>query len=179
MKNSVIILLVMYLFSGCQNKKTNDELEMLKMKEKLTELNKDVVRGFYDAWNKRDTLALQKFYSSSSKYHNPAAGPQPILFEDAIKQIKMLWVAFPDLSIEIKDLFAENDKVFVRFDSRGTQKQDFGGIPARGAVANVGAMQVFLIKDNKIAETWEISDRLGLFLQLGLELHMKKNMPSD
>jgi steroid delta-isomerase-like uncharacterized protein len=145
------------------------------MKEKLTEQNKNIVHGFYDAWNKRDTLTMQKFYSSSLKYYNPAAGSEPVLFEDAIRQIKMLWVAFPDLSIEVKDLFAENDKVFVRFDSRGTQKQSFGGIPARGVTANVGAMQVFLIKDNMIAETWEISDRLGLLQQLGMELQMKKN----
>jgi predicted ester cyclase len=37
-----------------------------------------------------------------------------------------------------------------------------------------GAIDIFHIVDGKIVEVWEISDRLGLMQQLGMELKPKE-----
>jgi len=36
------------------------------------------------------------------------------------------------------------------------------------------AMEIFHIEKGKIIEAWEISDRLGLMMQLGMELRPKE-----
>jgi len=38
--------------------------------------------------------------------------------------------AFPDVRFTRKDIIAQKDKVVIRWDSTGTQKGDFMGIPA-------------------------------------------------
>ncbi len=86
----------------------------------------------------------------------------------------MLWQAFPDLTVIIEDLFAEGDKVVVRFIGRGIHQGNFGGIPATGIKAEALAIEIFHIRDGKIVEAWEISDRLGLMQRLGMELKPKE-----
>ena len=86
----------------------------------------------------------------------------------------MYWQAFPDLTLTVEDIIAEGDKVVVRFIGRGTHKGDLGGIPATGAKTEAGAIEIFHIVDGKIVEVWEISDRLGILQQLGMELKPKE-----
>jgi steroid delta-isomerase-like uncharacterized protein len=174
MKKLFLIPLILFLIISCQDKKANEELEKLKTKAELTEQSKALIRCLYEEWNNRNTDAILEFHAPNAKYHHPSVGSEPILFEDAIDQFKGLWDAFPDITIEIEDIFAERNKVIVRFIARATHTKDFGGIPATGIVTEVSAMELFHIKDNRIVEVWEISDRLGLMQQLGMELQIKE-----
>jgi steroid delta-isomerase-like uncharacterized protein len=172
MKQLILIPLVLIFIISCQDKKANEELENLKTKSELTEQNKALIRDLYEEWNNRNADVLLELHAPNAKYHHPSVGSEPILFEEAIEQMKMIWDAFPDITIDIEDLFAEGNKVIVRFIARATHTKDFGGIPATGIMTEVSAMEMFHIKDNRIVEVWEISDRLGLMQQLGMELKL-------
>jgi len=174
MKKLILIPLVLFFIISCQDKKANEEPEKLKIKAELTEQNKALIRDFYEGWNNRNTNVMLELHAPNAKYHHPSVGSEPILFEEAIEQMKMLWDVFPDITIDIEDLFAEENKVVVRFIGRGTHTKDFGGIPVTGIMTEASGMEIYHIKDSKIAEVWEISDRLGLMQQLGMELQMKK-----
>ena len=174
MKKLILIPLVLIFILSCQDKEANEELENLKTKVELTEQNKALIRDLYEEWNNRNADVMLKLHAPNAKYHQPSVGSEPILFDEAIEQMKMIWDSFPDITIDIEDLFAEGNKVIVRFIARATHTKDFGGIPATGIMTEVSAMEMFHIKDNRIVEVWEISDRLGLMQQLGMELKLMK-----
>ena len=174
MKKLILIPLVLFFIISCQDKHSIAELEELKLKAEVTEQNIVMIRDFYEDWNNRNTDVMLELHAPNAKYHHPSVGSEPILYEEAIEQMKFLWDAFPDITLDIEDLFAEENKVVVRFIGRGTHAKDFGGIPATGIMTEASGMEIFHIKDSKIVEVWEISDRLGLMQQLGMELQMKK-----
>jgi steroid delta-isomerase-like uncharacterized protein len=177
MKKLFMILplaLILCFMVGCQDKEAMAELEKYRAQAAGKEQNKELIRNFFEEWNNRDMDKLNEMYVPDAKYHHPSLGASSITFEDAFEGIKMLWKAFPDLTTDIKDLFAEGDKVVVRFTGRGTHQGDLGGIPATGNKTEVDAMEIFHIENGKIIEAWEISDRLGLMMQLGMELKPKE-----
>ncbi len=177
MKKLLIVfpLVILLCFSfGCQNKEAMSELEKFKVQAEVKKQNQVLIRNFFEEWNNRNTDILNELYVPNAKYHHPSIGSTPISFEEAIEMIKMFWQAFPDLTVTIEDLFADGDKVVVRFIGRGTHQRDLGGIPATGLKTEASAIEIFQIVDGKIVEAWEISDRLGLMQQLGMELKLKE-----
>ena len=75
--------------------------------------------------------------------------------------------AFPDLDRRIEDLFADGDRVAVRWTATGTHTGDFMGIPPSGTTATSSGITIFRIADGRIVEEWGHSDMLGLLQQLG------------
>lgn len=150
------------------------ELEKFRAQAEVEEQNKELIRYFFEEWNNRKIDILNKMYAPDAKFFHPSIGTTPISFEEALEGIKIFWQAFPDLNVTIEDLIAEGDKVVVRFIGRGTHQGDFGGFPATGNKTEAGAIEIFRIEDAKIVEAWEISDRLGLMQQLGMELKPKE-----
>jgi predicted ester cyclase len=168
MKNLLIVFPLFILLCvsfGCQDKEAMSELEKFKIQAEVEEQNKVLIRKFFKEWNNRNIDILNELYVPNARYHHPSIGSTPISFENAMEMIKIFWQAFPDLTITIEDIFAKGNKVVVRFIGRGTHQGDLGGIPTTG---------IFHIVDGKIVEAWEISDRLGLMQQLGMELKPKE-----
>ena len=76
--------------------------------------------------------------------------------------------AIPDFNVTIEDLIAEGDRVVARTKERGTQENEFEGMPATGRSFEVDEVNIFRFENGKIAEVWQISDQLGFLSQLGL-----------
>ncbi len=74
---------------------------------------------------------------------------------------------FPDLESTIEDLIAEEDKVVVRWRCRATHQGEYMGIPPTGNRVDFTGISVYRIEAGKIAESWGVSDLLGLMRQLG------------
>ncbi len=79
----------------------------------------------------------------------------------------MLRSGFPDFQGTIEDLFAEGDKVVLRFAFRGTHQGEFMGIPPTGKQVTMAGIDIFRITDGKILELWGQEDMLGMMQQLG------------
>lgn len=84
------------------------------------------------------------------------------------QHIAVAEAAFPRYSLEPEDLFAEGDKVMLRFTLRGTHKGDFMGIPPTGRTVAVPGMIIYRIANGKIAEHWMQMDNAALMHQLGV-----------
>lgn len=78
------------------------------------------------------------------------------------------FAAFPDLLVTTDLLVAEGDKVTKVWTVQCTNKGDFLGIPATGKQIVIKGIEVFRIKDGKIAELWASMDNLGMLQQLGV-----------
>jgi predicted ester cyclase len=75
--------------------------------------------------------------------------------------------AFPDLSMKVEEIVAENDLVAVRWTARGTHKNELFGIAPTGKEATVTGITIDRWAGGKIAESWTNWDTLGLLQQLG------------
>ncbi|MGD2117398.1 MAG: ester cyclase [Chromatiales bacterium] len=82
--------------------------------------------------------------------------------------IQVFRSAFPDLNIQIDDLFTSDERACTSFTLRGTHEEDFMGIPGTQKTVQIQGMVMSRFKDDKIYEDQEILDNLGFFQQLGL-----------
>ena len=74
---------------------------------------------------------------------------------------------FPDVVSTIEDLIAEGDKVVARWRSRATHRGEYMGIAPTGKEVEFMGISVYRIEAGKIAESWNVEDKLSLMRQIG------------
>lgn len=75
--------------------------------------------------------------------------------------------AFPDLSVTIQDMIAEEDTVAVRVTWHATHKGEFMGIEPTDREVTVEIISFLRLKGGKVTERWIQPDQLGLMRQIG------------
>jgi steroid delta-isomerase-like uncharacterized protein len=132
-----------------------------------TEENKAVVRRYYDeVLNAGHIDALQALAVLQYNEHDPLPG-QTNGLEGLRQRVEMLRSAFcPEFTIE--DMVAEQDKVVVRWTSRGTHRAAFMGIPATGRAFAIAGIDIHRMEEGKMAEHWHVVDQLSQLQQLGV-----------
>lgn len=93
--------------------------------------------------------------------YDPRAAPH-------IKQlVQMIRTAFPDLTIQIDHLVAEDNKVACGWTATGTQRGWFLNLPPTGATARWQGVSIYVVNDSErvidMAGNW---DMFGLMRQL-------------
>jgi predicted ester cyclase len=91
----------------------------------------------------------------------------PGRLEDAKQEAANVRSGFPDLESTIEDLIAERDKVVAHWRAQGTHRGEYMGISATGNRVDFRGISIYRIEGGKIAESWSISDLLGMMQQLG------------
>lgn len=89
-------------------------------------------------------------------------------FETWSMSIAMLNDAASDLTVEIIDVIAEDDKVVVYAVMTGTHDGELMGIPATGNDVYVPFFDLFRLEDGLIVEHWAVNDTAAFFTQFGL-----------
>jgi predicted ester cyclase len=74
---------------------------------------------------------------------------------------------FPDVVSTVEDLIAEGDKVVARWRSRATHRGEYMGIAPTGNRVEFTGISVYRIEAGKIAESWNVEDKLSLMRQIG------------
>ena len=113
--------------------------------------NKEVVAGFFEIYNNQGYEAIHKYIAPQYLDHGL---PQVRSPEDAIKIIKSVHQAFPDLKVIIDALIEENDRVAFRGHFTGTHLGTFAGIPPSGVQVQFEALEIFKVENQKITESW-------------------------
>ena len=141
--------------------------------------NKAIARRYWDAWNTGNVAIYDEIFAPDNIFH---PGDSPVLTArgtasraiEARKQGPTIWrTVFPDFHATIEDIFAEGDKVVVRWTVRGTHRghieiESAGPIPPTGKQVSFTGMDIYHFRGGKIVELWRHWDRLGLFQQLGV-----------
>jgi steroid delta-isomerase-like uncharacterized protein len=127
--------------------------------------NKAAVRRFYEeVINGRNPGTIDELQTADSVDHT--FGSQGL---EASKQFfGMLYLAFPDLRVEVHDVIAEGELVAARVTYSGTHQGEFVGIPATGRQARTGGVDFFRMQDGRQAEHWGGPDMASLLQQLGV-----------
>jgi steroid delta-isomerase-like uncharacterized protein len=137
------------------------------MASSAQEQNKQVVRQFFEAFDRHDTERIEQLVSSTN-YSFHFSGIPTMDWNGHKQFIVAVTNAFPDVHHDIVDMVAEGeDKVAVRFDATGTHKGEFQSIPPTSKKVSFGGMNFFTIINGKITEIWGSEDVMGLMQQIG------------
>jgi predicted ester cyclase len=111
---------------------------------------------------------LEALVSPNFVDHSLPPGVPPT--RDGLKgAIAALRTAFPDLEYTIDDQIAEGNKLAQRLTGRGTMTGAFMGMPPTGKTAAWQEMHILDFDANGLlAEHWDVTDSLGMVVQLGL-----------
>ena len=135
-----------------------------------TDQNKTLVRRFFDeVCNERKLSIANELFGVNHVYHDPQI-PDPGPGPEGMKQVISTYqTAFPDAHWGVEEMIAaENDLVVTRWKGSGTQKMELQGIPPTGKSVAVDGIWIHRIVNNKIVESWNVWDTLGMLQQLGV-----------
>jgi steroid delta-isomerase-like uncharacterized protein len=130
--------------------------------------NKALARRWSEElWSKGNLAVADEIVAPDYVRHDagaPMAGRGP---EEVKLRVSALRRMLPDLTIEIKDVVAEGDRVVLRYTGVATDRGGYMGHAPTGNVTRTPGMQIFRIADGRIAESWALRDDLGTLRQLG------------
>ena len=131
--------------------------------------NTDLVRRIWEeVWNRGMLDAVDEVLAEDYVGYIPAM-PVPVRGTEGFKQLIVSYrTAYPDLHVTVEDVIANEDRVVVRWTSRGTNSGGLMGMPATGRKVEVPGISIFRIEDGKVAEEWEGFDTLAMMQQLGV-----------
>lgn len=133
-----------------------------------TNQNQTLVRRFFDEMcNQRKLTVADDLFAPNHAYHDPQAptGPGP----DGVKQVIAAYqTAFPDAHWNVAETIVADNVIVTRWVGTGTHKKELNGIPATGKSVEVQGTWIHRFKDNKIVESWNAWDTLGMLQQLGV-----------
>ena len=134
----------------------------------MSEENKAVVRrAFEEVANEGDMATVDEIIAPEYVRHDLAGGPDAAGPEGVKRLITGLRAAFPDIKTTIEDIFADGEKVVVRFSVRGTHSGPFMGVAPTGREATWRGVNIYRVSGGRIRETWQLADGLGILRQLG------------
>lgn len=128
-----------------------------------------LLRYISEVWDAGDPKAVERFLAPSYRRHTSPTG-ESIDLAGQIKRLKGFREAFPDITIEVEDVIAGEDRVAFRSTMRGTHRGHFLGIPPTGRKVTFGLIDVIRIEDGQFVEQWGGPDLFDLLQQLGATL---------
>lgn len=129
--------------------------------------NEHVMRRFIDeVLNAENPEALTELVHL--EYVHRAPGEELRGHEGLTTLLSGYRAAFPDLRVQSDELLCFDDGTLLSFTLTGTHRGGLLGYPPTGRRVRVHGMVRSRFREGKIAEEWEILDRLSLFEQLGL-----------
>lgn len=131
------------------------------------EANKELLRGYVaEVWGQGNLDALETFLAPEFRRHLSPLH-EPLGRETQIERLAGFRAAFPDITITVEDVVAEDDRVAFRSVMRGTHSGEFAGIPATGKRVTVALLDVIRVENGKFAEQWGGPDVFDMLRQLG------------
>lgn len=128
-----------------------------------------VRRFFSEVFNEGRVEAVEVFIHPDHRNHDPTAPEVPAGPDGVRRLVELYRTAFPDIRFEHENVICVGDKVAHRWTFTGTHRGEIMGVKPTGRSVTVQGIEMNRIADGKIAESWAISDALGLREQLGAE----------
>jgi steroid delta-isomerase-like uncharacterized protein len=134
------------------------------------EQNKAIVTRFNKEFIEKGDV--QVFYEIiAPHYINHSAppgtpkGPEGVLyfFNEVLRP------AFPDLSVEIFDVLAEDDKVVTYKTFHGTHEGNLMGVPPSHQKVEIDVIDIVRLSEGKIKEHWHVMDLESVLAKLNVQ----------
>jgi len=137
------------------------------------EENKILVRRYFED-ARYDPDICDEIFASHFQFHTiqrasitlQSAESDPQSEKTAYEWLTKTWS--PNWQMTVDEVMAENDRVMVRWTFSGTQVGEYSGLLPTNRDVTYSGINIFRIENGKIAEIWDIYDRLWLWQQLGV-----------
>ncbi|GAA2526562.1 ester cyclase [Pilimelia columellifera] len=139
-----------------------------------TEENKAVVmRAYLDGMNRKDMSVIRECFAPDYVNFFPAGQGQVRGIEDFTRTLGEFLDAFENLVFTVEDVFADGDKVVLRWSATGRHTGDYRGIPPTTVIPatrkeiNFSATDIYRVVGGKIVEEWNTLDGWDIMYQMG------------
>ena len=128
--------------------------------------NKRLIRRYYEeVLNQGKLGVLDEIARPDHVEHNPLPG-QTQGVEGLKQRVGVIKTAFnPRFTVE--HVIAEGDKVAVMWSNRGTHLVEWFGVAPTGRTVEIQGIDIHLIRDDRMAEHWDVVDMLAILFQIG------------
>jgi steroid delta-isomerase-like uncharacterized protein len=125
--------------------------------------HKNAIRQIYEVCLNTGNLDLAPRLFADD-YLGPTGEVGPAGFASTIQRMR---AGMPDIHVEIQDLSAEGNRVWVRWKWAGTHRGTMRGFPATGRHVEISGMTMYELRDGRVVRSLVESDRLGFLQQIG------------
>lgn len=132
----------------------------------LQEQNKAVVERYVQAFNRGDLPALRSLLTDDAEI-------QGVMGHGVFERVEPIWRGLIEgygMQLHVEQLVAEGNLVAARYTETGTFKAPAFGNQPTGRSYTLVAMELFEIRDGKIAKRWGARDSAAQARQLGIPL---------
>lgn len=133
------------------------------------ENNKALVRRYFEAFQQPeiyDEILAPDFHVTALHHATISSGGTargPQAYKAAAVWMQSVW---QDGRMAVDELLAEGDRVMASWTFRGEQVGEMFGLPPTGKEISYSGINLFRIENDKLAESWDMFDRLWLWQQL-------------
>ena len=128
-----------------------------------------IVAPLYEALNepaKKDVAALLA-KATNPDYRSYSTNEDWLTRDQLAEVFKMLGSAVPDLRWTIEDIQTFADQIVVRGKATGTPKGELWGAKPTGKSFNTMAIDIFTVKNGKLASAYHVENWMGALEQIG------------
>ncbi len=126
-------------------------------------------RWFQEVWNDGRMQTVHELLSPNAVARGQRGADKEIHGPDEFaKFVGEIRGAFPDIKVNVEDVFGAGDKVVLRWSAVMTHTGDSLGLPASGRTVRSQGITIARIADGKIVEGWDNWDQLGMLEQIGV-----------
>ena len=127
---------------------------------------KQQVQKFYEViWNKHNKDAVPEVLHDSFKFRG-SIGSEKQGYAGFIEYLDMVHAALADYQCEIKELIAEESKVFAKMQFSGVHQGEFMGSGPTGRRLVWDGAALFHFQNGKVVSLWVLGDLEALRAQL-------------
>jgi predicted SnoaL-like aldol condensation-catalyzing enzyme/predicted ester cyclase len=127
-----------------------------------------IVAPLYDALNqpgKKDVAALLA-RAANPDYKSYHTNEEWLSRDQLTEVFRGIGSAVPDLRWTIEDIQTVGDKIIVRGKATGTPQGDFWGVKPTGKGFSTMAIDIFTVKDGKLASAYHVENWVGALQQI-------------
>ena len=160
------LALIAVLQAGCQSSSQNSNTNATA--NAAAEANKAATRHFMEAGIAGgDSTMVDSLIAMNFVEHQTFPGLPPD--RNGLKMFIVQWhAAFPDLKIEVHDMIADSNEVWVHSTMSGTMTGPLMGMKPTGKSFQSEVFDLVRIEDGKAVEHWGAQDTGAMMMQLGL-----------
>jgi len=142
------------------------------------EQNKSIVRRYFEEAPHNPDVC-DDIFAINLQFHtiqHASVTPQVVESTPESEKAAYEWLGkvWGDWHMTVDEMIAEGDRVMVRWTFHGKHQDEFFGLPPTNKQVTYSGINIFRIVEGRIAEIWDISDRLWMWQQLGVFPELKE-----